>query len=107
MLHVDSILGHELTYFVKHETKGTKGDAENEVISVLEFLIDDMFVAFKGYIFQQIIGFPIGKKYIPLLADHFLYFYEDEFLKELIKDNKIRKIMFCSLIIQTLLTEFI
>ena len=100
------VLGHELTYFVKHETKGIKGDAENEVISMLEFLIDDMFDEFRGHIFQQIIGFPIGKKYIPLLPDLFIYIYEDEFIKELIKDNTIRQIMLCPLIIQTLLTEF-
>jgi hypothetical protein len=74
---------------------------------MLEFFIDDMFVEFTGHIFQHIIGFPIGNKYIPLLPDLFLYFYEDEFIKELIKDNKIRKIMVCPLIIQTLLTEFI
>jgi hypothetical protein len=24
------VLGYELTYFVKHETKGIKGDAEND-----------------------------------------------------------------------------
>ena len=54
------VLGHELTCFVKHERKGIKGDADNEVISMLEFLIDDMVVEFTGHIFQQIIGFPIG-----------------------------------------------
>jgi hypothetical protein len=85
------VLGHELAYFFKHETKGIKGDAENEVISMLEFFIDDNVVEFRGHIFQQIIGFPIGKKYIPLFPDLFLYIYEDEFIKELIKENKIRR----------------
>jgi hypothetical protein len=56
------VLGHELTYFVKHETKDIKANAENEVISMLEFLIDDMFVEFRGHIFEQIIGFPKGIK---------------------------------------------
>jgi hypothetical protein len=32
------VLGHKLTYFVKHETKGRKLYTENEVISMLEFL---------------------------------------------------------------------
>ena len=66
------VLGHELTYFVKHETKGIKGDAENKAISM--FLIDDMFVEFRGHIFQQIIGFPIGKN-VSISLPTFSYIY--------------------------------
>ena len=32
------------------------GSAENDVISMLELLIDNIFVEFGGHIFQQIIG---------------------------------------------------
>jgi hypothetical protein len=46
-------LGHELTYFVKHETKIKKCCTESEVITMLEFPIDNIFVEFWGHIFQQ------------------------------------------------------
>jgi hypothetical protein len=54
------VLGHELTYFVKHETKGRKLYTENEVISMLEFLIDNILVEFGRYVFQQIIDIHMG-----------------------------------------------
>ena len=38
------VLVHELAYFFKHDTKGVKGDAENEVIGMVEFFIDDNVV---------------------------------------------------------------
>jgi hypothetical protein len=49
-------LGHELTYFVKH-TKGKKCYTQHEVISMLEFLIDNILVE---YIWQKIIGIHMG-----------------------------------------------
>ena len=73
------VLGHELTYFVKHQTKGTKSYTENEVSSMFGFLIDDTFVEFGGHIFQQIIGIRMATKYVTLLADIFLHSYQAEF----------------------------
>jgi hypothetical protein len=42
------VLGHELAYFVKHEMKRKKCYTENEVVIMLEFLIDNIFVEFEG-----------------------------------------------------------
>ena len=61
------------------------------MISMLEFLIDNIFVMFGGKIFQQIIGIPMGTNCAPLLADLFLHSYESEFLQTLIKDKKIKE----------------
>jgi hypothetical protein len=44
---------------------------------MLEFLIDNIFVSFRGTLFQQVVGIPMGTNCAPLLADLFL-FYEDE-----------------------------
>jgi hypothetical protein len=41
------------------------------VISMLEFLIDNVFVSFGGILFQQVVGIPIGTNCAPLLADLF------------------------------------
>jgi hypothetical protein len=54
------VLCHELTLFVKHETKCKRCYTEDEVISMLEFVIGNIFVEFGGHIFPQIIGIPIG-----------------------------------------------
>ena len=40
------VLPQELTYVVKHNSKGKKSYTENEVISMLEFLIYNIFVEF-------------------------------------------------------------
>jgi hypothetical protein len=67
------VLRNELFYFVKHETKSNKCHTENEVISMLEFLIDSISVEFGGHIFQQIIGISMGTNWSPLLDDLFPY----------------------------------
>ena len=67
------VLRSELIYFVKHETKSNKRYTENEVISMLEFLIDSISVEFGGHIFQQIIDISIGTNWSPLLDDLFPY----------------------------------
>ena len=53
---------------------------------IIEFLIDNIFVQFGGCLFRQLIGIPVGTNCAPLLADLFLYSYENEFLP----DNMIR-----------------
>ena len=40
---------------------------------MIEFLIDNIFVRFGGHLFRQVTGIA------PLLADLFLYSYENEF----------------------------
>jgi hypothetical protein len=43
--------------------------SEEQVISMLEFLIDNIFVSFGGVLFQQVVGIPMGSNCAPLLAD--------------------------------------
>ena len=85
------VLGYNSAYFVKNEPDDKKFYTEEQVISMLEFLIDNIFVEFGGKIFQQIVGIPMGTNCAPLLADLFLHSYESEFLQTLIKDKKIRE----------------
>ena len=46
------------------------------------------YVRFGGQLFQQMVGIPMGTNCAPLLADLFLYSYENEFLDKLIKEGK-------------------
>ena len=54
--------------------------AEDDIVNMLEFLVDNIFVVFGGKVFQQIVGIPMGTNCAPLLADIFLYSYEAEFI---------------------------
>jgi hypothetical protein len=82
-------LGRDVTYFVKHETKGKRGHTENELVSMMEFLINNID-EFGRQIFQQIIGIPMGINCAPLLSDLSLYSHEAEFIQKLVKE-KIRR----------------
>ena len=61
------------------------------MISVLEFLIDGIFISFGETLFQQVVGMPVGAGCAPLLADLFLYSCGSEFLQKLVRDGKIRE----------------
>ena len=53
--------------------------SEDDIIKMLEFLVDNIFVVFAGKVFQQTVGIPMGTNCAPLLADIFLYSYEADF----------------------------
>ena len=55
---------------------------------MIEFLVDNIYVRFGGQFFRQMVGIPMGTNCAPLLADLFLYSYENEFLDKLIKEGK-------------------
>jgi len=55
---------------------------------MLVFLIDNIFVIFGGRVFQQTVGIPMGTNCAHLLVDLFLYSYEADFIKGLLKKNE-------------------
>ena len=62
-------------------------DTADNICKMIEFLIDNIFVQFGGHLFRQVIGIPMGTNCAPLLADLFLYSYENEFLENMIKSG--------------------
>ena len=58
--------------------------SEDDIINMLEFLVDNIFVAFAEKVYQQIVGIPMGTNCAPLLSDIFLYSYEAEFIQSLL-----------------------
>ena len=62
--------------------------SEDDIIKMLEFLIDCIFLVFAGKVFQQIVGIPMGTNCAPLLADIFLYSYEAEFKQSLLSTGR-------------------
>ena len=55
---------------------------------MIEFLVDNIYVRFGGQLLRQMVGIPMETNCAPLLADLFLYCYENEFLDKLIKEGK-------------------
>ena len=55
---------------------------------MIELLVDNIYVRFGGQLSRQMVGIPMGTNCAPLLADLFLYSYENEFLDKLIKEGK-------------------
>ena len=111
-------LGREGPYFVKEHSDSKNKYTEEDIIKMLEFLVDNIFVVFAGKFFKQIIGIPMGTNCAPLLADIYLYSYEAEFIQSLLSAGKKKYIerskhlsstshidtstTFCPLITQTL-----
>ena len=82
------VLGRDKPYFVKNHSDSKKKYSEVDIIRMLEFLIDNIFVVFGGRVFQQTVGIPMGTNCAPLLADLFLYSYEADFIQGLLKKNE-------------------
>ena len=60
----------------------------DDIIKMLQFLVDNIFMVFAGKIFQQIVGIPTGTNCAPLLADIFRYSYEAEFVQSLFSTDR-------------------
>ena len=69
------VIGYKDTYFVRDHSNAPQKYTDADVIKMLEYLIDSIFVEFGGRIFQQTIGIPMGTNCAPLLADSFSYSY--------------------------------
>jgi hypothetical protein len=67
------VVSHSHTYFVIHDPDSTRKYSEVDIIDILGFLIDNIFVVFGNQIFQQTVGIPMGTNCVPLLDDLFLY----------------------------------
>jgi hypothetical protein len=61
---------------------------ETDIINMLEFFIDNIFVFCGWRVFQQTVGIPLGTNCAPLPADLFLYSYEADFIQGLKKTEK-------------------
>ena len=82
------VLGSEGPFFVKEHSDSKNKYTEDDIINMLEFLVDTIFVVFGGNVFQQIVGIPMGTNRAHLLADIFLYSCEAEFIQSLLSTGK-------------------
>ena len=80
------VIGYKDTYFVRDHSDAPQKSSDADVIKMLEYLINHIFVEFGRRIFHQTIGIPMGTNCAPLLADLFLY--EAEFVQSLLQAGK-------------------
>ena len=76
------------SYFTSNPLNGDNKYTADDICKMIEFLVDNIYVRFGGQLFRQMVGIPMGRNCAPLLADLFLYSYENEFLHKLIKEGK-------------------
>ena len=81
-------VGRNKSHFTSDPLNGDNKYTANDICKMIEFLVDNMYVRFGGQLFRQMVGIPMGTNCAPLLADLFLYSYENEFLDKLIKEGK-------------------
>ena len=84
------MLGRDRSYFVKKNkhSNSTKKFSETDIVNMLEFVIDNIFVIFGGRVFQQTVGISMCTNCALRLADLFLYLYETDFIQGLLKKNE-------------------
>ena len=66
---------------------GERSITLNELVNMLEYLVDNIFIEVGNRVFRQCIGIPMGTDCAPLIANLFLFYYEYNFMKGLIKTN--------------------
>ena len=88
------VLGREGPYFIREHSDSKSKYTEDDIIRMLEFLVDNIFVVFSWKVFQPIqqlaFGIPMGTNCAPFLADIFLYSYEAEFIQSLLSTGRKR-----------------
>ena len=81
-------VGRNRSYFTNDPLNGDHKYTAIDICKMIEFLVDNIYVRFGLQLFQQMVGIPMGINCAPLLADLFLYFYDNEILGKLIKEGK-------------------
>ena len=77
------------TWYFTNDINGGRDNmyTADNICKMIEFLMVNIFVQFGGRLFRQAIGIPMGTNCAPLLADLFLYSYENEVLDNMIRSG--------------------
>ena len=81
-------VGRNKSYFTNDPLNSDNKYTANDICKMIEFLVDNIYVRFGEQLFRQMVGIPMRPNCAPLLADLFLYSYENAFLDKLVKEGK-------------------
>ena len=95
------------SYFTSDPLNDDNKYTANDICKMIEFLVDNIYVRFCGQLFQQMVGIPIRTNCAPLLANLFLYSYENEFLDKLnkAKESLLESSIYHTVILMTYLFQ--
>ena len=99
------VLGRDTSYFVNNHSDSTRKFSETDIITMLKFVIDNIFAMFGGRVFQQTVDIPMGTNCAPLLANLFFYSYEADFIQGLLKKNEKKESTFLVIIFRSIICE--
>ena len=88
LLLTDIKVGRNKSYFINDPLNGDNKYTASDICKMIEFFVENMYVRFGGLLFRQTVGIPMGANCAQLLADLFLYSYENESLDKIIKQGK-------------------
>ena len=60
----------------------------DELKELFSFLLDNIYVKFRGRIYKQVAGIPIGCDCAPLVVDLFLHWYEHDFISRSVTNKE-------------------
>ena len=88
---------HKAYFSSRQNTKGCSFRL-TDMIEVLEFMLDNIFVRFGNMVYKQVIGVPIGSDAGAEIANLLLFSYESEYIEKLSKQDitLARKFNLCS-----------
>ena len=74
--------------FLSDGRKSELSFSTQQLIDCVNFIVDNSFIVYKGQVFRQCIGIPMGTNCAPFLANLFLFAYEFEFINKLVHQHK-------------------
>lgn len=77
-------------YMTVNKSKSVFSASVHELIECVNFIIDNSFITYKGKLYRQCVGIPMGTNCAPYLANLFLYAYEEVFLTKMCNENKVQ-----------------
>ena len=78
-------IGYSKTYWTDKTELGRTCISEHKFLDHIRFLIDNIYINVSNKVFKQSIGIPMGTDCAPLLANLFLFFYENKYIKNQLK----------------------
>ena len=83
-------------YFNKSRSKINVSYSVDELIQKINCIIDNSYILYRGKVYRQKIGIPMGTNCAPYLANIFLHTYEYDYLEKLVREGDIETAMLLS-----------
>ena len=75
-------VGYRSAFWSKSKVKHCPSIISDQLITCVEYLVDNIFISIGNHVFKQVTGKPMGTDCAPLLANLFLFHFEYSSIKE-------------------------